>query len=169
VHPFPTRKIELGYPCDLHLHAAYGYREITAAFGKATLDTSGPAGVGVVHIEETKTYIHFVTFRKEDKDFSPTTRYKDYPISRTRLHWESQAVTTQSSTTGQNYIHFKKKAYTILFFARLEKQQEGETSPYIFLGPALKLESYESNRPIKMIWDLVYPIPAELYEEARTV
>lgn len=169
IHPFPSQEIDLGYPCDLRLHAAYGYREITAAFGKATLESSGPAGVGVVHVEETKTYIHFVTFRKEDKDFAPTTRYKDYPISRTRLHWESQAGTTQSSKNGQNYIHFKERGYTILFFARLERQQEGETSPFLFLGPASELESYEGDRPIKMIWDLAHPIPAELYEEARTV
>jgi len=169
VHPYPTQKIELGYPCDLRLHASYGYREITAAFGKATLSSSGPTGVGVIHIEEIKTYIHFVTFRKEDKDFAPTTRYKDYPISRTRLHWESQAGTTQSSATGQNYIHFKQRGYTILFFARLAKREEGETSPFLFLGPASELESYESDRPIKMIWDLEYPIPAELFENAKTV
>lgn len=169
VHPFPTQKIELGYPCDLRLHASYGYREITAAFGKATLESSGPTGVGVIHIEEINTYIHFVTFRKEDKDFAPTTRYKDYPISRSRLHWESQAGTTQASPTGQNYLHFKERGYTILFFARLDKRQECETAPFLFLGPASHLESYESDRPIKMIWDLVHPIPAELYEQARTV
>jgi len=169
VHPFPTQDIYLGYPCSLRLHAAYGYREITAAFGKATIQSSGPTGVGVIHIKALKTYIHFVTFRKEDKDFAPTTRYKDYPISRTRLHWESQAGTTQSSGTGQNYIHFQERGYTILFFARLEKQQEGETAPFLFLGPASALVSYESDRPIKMIWDLEFLIPAELYENAKTV
>lgn len=168
-HPFPTRAIDIGYPCHLRLHAAYGYREIMAAFGRATIQSTGPAGVGVYLIKEKKTYLHFVTFRKEEKDFAPTTRYKDYPISRTRLHWESQAATTQNSPTGQNYIHFKECGYNILFFARVDKRQEGETSPFLFLGAAENLESYESNRPIKMIWDLEYPMPAELFEEARTV
>jgi len=169
VHPFPTSAIDLGYPTNLRLHAAYGYREITAAFGKATLATSGPAGVGVIHVEERKTYLHFVTFRKEEKDFAPTTRYKDYPISRTRLHWESQAGTTRVSGTGQNYLHFSGRGYTILFFARLQKREDGETSPFLFLGPAADLVSAEGDRPIKMIWDLAHPMPAELYETARTV
>lgn len=88
-HPFPTEMIDVGSPGLRRLHAAYGWREITAAFGKANLETTGPAGTGVIHLKEQKTYLHLVTFRKEDKDFSPTTRYKDYPISRTHLHWES--------------------------------------------------------------------------------
>ena len=124
-------------------------------------------GVGVIHLENIKTYIHLVTFRKEEKDFAPTTRYKDYLISRSRLHWESQAATTQASKSGQNYIHFQARGYTVLFFARLDKRIEGETSPFIFLGPAASLCSYESNRPISMVWDLSYPVPAELFEAAR--
>ena len=120
-------------------------------------------------MEERKTYIHFVTFRKEDKDFAPTTRYKDYPISRSRLHWESQAGTTRASGTGQNYLHFRERGYTILFFARLQKREDGETSPFLFLGPAADLISAESDRPIKMIWDLAHSIPAGLFEAARPV
>ncbi len=166
---FPSHPIDLGYPCSLRLHDAYGYREITAAFGKATFASTGSTGVGVIHLEDRKTYLHFVTFRKEDKDFAPTTRYKDYLISRTRLHWESQAGTTQSSATGQNYIHFQDRGYQILFFARLDKAIDGETSPFLFLGPAKNLHAYESNRPIKMIWDLEHPVPAELFEAARAV
>lgn len=169
LHPFPTSEIDLGYPCSLRLHAAYGYREITAAFGKATLATTGPAGVGVIHLEERKTYLHFVTFRKEERDFAPTTRYKDYPISRTRLHWESQAGTALASAAGRNYLHFRERGYKILFFARLEKNTEGNTSPFLFLGPAADLVSAQGDRPIKMIWDLAHPMPAELYEMARTV
>ncbi len=167
-HPFPTEAVDVGIPCDLRLHAAYGLREITAAFGKANLETTGPTGTGVVHIKAPKAYLHFVTFRKEERDFSPTTRYKDYPISRTRLHWESQAATTQTSATGQNYIHFRERGYTILFFARLEKSIEGATAPFIFLGPATDLLSYESDRPIQMVWELKHPMPAELFEAART-
>jgi hypothetical protein len=169
LHPFPTRPIDLAYPCHLKLHAAYGLREITAAFGKSTLETTGPTGTGVIHVEQLKTYLHLVTFRKEDRDFAPTTRYKDYPISSTILHWESQSDTTQQSPTGQNYLHFLERGYTILFFARLDKRIEGETAPFVFLGPASRLQSYECERPIKMIWELQHPIPAALYEEARAV
>ena len=169
VQPYATASLTLPFPCSLRLHAAYGLREISSAFGKASLETTGPAGIGVIHVKETRTYLHLVTFRKEESDFSPTTRYKDYPISRTLLHWESQAGTTRESATGQNYIHFQEREYTILFFARLEKSIEGETAPFLFLGAAKSLQSYEDDRPIKMLWELEHPMPAELYEAARTV
>ena len=57
----------------------------------------------------------------------------------------------------------------ILFFARIEKRQESETVPFIFLGPVQDLVSYEGNRPIAMIWQLQYPVPAELFELAKAV
>ena len=150
-----------------NLHAAYGLFEIKAAFGIADLARSGPTGTGVIHLESQKTYIHLVTFRKEERDFAPTTRYKDYLISRSKLHWESQAAATQASKSGQNYIHFQERGYTILFFARLDKRIEGETSPFIFLGPAAQLCSHKGDRPISMVWDLAHPAPADLFEAAR--
>jgi len=50
VHPYPIQGIELPYPCHLRLHASYGLRDITAAFGKASLATTGPAGTGVIFV-----------------------------------------------------------------------------------------------------------------------
>lgn len=169
VHPYPTTPLPFSANASLNLHAAYGLYEIKAAFGLASIDRTGPTGTGVIHIEDRLTYIHLVTFRKEDNDFAPTTRYKDYLISRSKLHWESQAATTQSSRTGQNYIQFQDRGYTVLFFARLEKNTEGETSPFIFIGPAKRLLSYEGNRPISMVWELEHPTPAEFFEDARVV
>lgn len=167
--PFGTYDVDLSIPSFLRLHAAYGLREISAAFAKADLTTTGPAGTGVIHLKSRRAYLHLVTFRKEDRDFSPTTRYKDYPISPRHLHWESQAGTTRNSATGQNYLHFRERGYTILFFARLEKKVDGETAPFLFLGPARSLDLFEDDRPIKMIWELEHSMPAELYESARTV
>jgi superfamily II DNA or RNA helicase len=168
-HPTtPIRDIQLPFPCFLKLHAEYGSSEIKAALGLSTLKRSGPAGQGVIHVQELKCYIHLVTFRKDERDFSPTTRYRDYPISATQLHWESQSTTTQASPTGQNYLNFVERGYTILFFARLEKQIEGETAPFYYLGPVKGLLSAEGDRPIRMVWELTYPMPAKLFEEAQT-
>lgn len=167
VHPYPTTPLFLSGNVSLSLHAAYGLYEIKSAFGLANIDRSGPTGTGVIHIEDQSTYIHLVTFRKEEKDFAPTTRYKDYLISRSKLHWESQAGVTQTSKAGQNYIHFQERGYTVLFFVRMEKRIEGETSPFIFIGPAARLLSYEGNRPISMVWELTHLVPAALFEAAR--
>lgn len=166
-HPItPTPEIALPFPCFLKLHAGYGSAEIKAALGLATLEGAGPTGQGVIHAPNHRCYIHLVTFRKDDRVFSPTTRYRDYPISATKLHWESQSTTTQASATGQNYLHFNERAYTILFFARVERQLDGETMPFLYLGPAKTLLNAEGDRPIRMVWELEYPIPAILLEEA---
>ncbi len=166
-HAYPTTPVHLAFPCSLHLHAAYGSAEIKAALGLCTLEKSGSTGVGVFHAEHLKCYVHLVTFRKSEQDFSPTTQYRDYPISRTQLHWESQSTTTQISSTGQNLLNFQSLGYTILFFARLEKRIEDETAPFIFLGPAAKILNVEGNRPISMVWELAHPMPAALFEDAR--
>ena len=39
---------ELPFACPLELHAQYGGKEIQAVFGRATLETAGQTGVGVV-------------------------------------------------------------------------------------------------------------------------
>lgn len=166
---YPIRQIGLPFECDLKLHAAYGSAEIKAALGLATLDSPGSTGTGVLHAKELPAYIHLVTFRKEERDFSPTTRYQDYPVSRRQLHWESQSTTSCDSPTGRNYIHFRKKGYTILFFARADKKIDGETAPFVYLGPASRLLSYSGDRPIAMTWELEYPMPAAMFEEVRPV
>jgi superfamily II DNA or RNA helicase/HKD family nuclease len=169
-HPvIPTPELTLPFRCFLRLHAAYGSAEIKAALGLATLESAGPSGQGVLHAPNQKCYIHLVTLRKDDRVFSPTTRYRDYPISATRLHWESQSTTTQASATGQNYMHFKERGYTILFFARVERQIDGETAPFFYLGPAKALLSAESDRPIRIVWELEYPMPAIMLEETMPV
>ena len=53
------------------------------------------------------------------------------------------------------------------FFSRVEKQVDGATAPFLYLGPASKLISYEGDRPMSMVWELQYPMPAALFEEAR--
>ncbi|MCH7227218.1 DUF3427 domain-containing protein [Haloferula sp. A504] len=168
IHDFPLGATDPTTRGLIRLHGAYGSGEIKAAFGLADLQRAGMTGTGVLCDKATKTYLHLVTFRKEEADFAPTTRYRDYPISRSLLHWESQSGTSQESPTGQNYINFKAEGYRILFFARLNKREQGETAPFVFLGAARELRSYQGNRPIEMVWELEHPMPAALFEEART-
>ncbi|ACU89024.1 DUF3427 domain-containing protein [Desulfomicrobium baculatum] len=160
------QSMQLPYACPLELHAFYGIKEIQAALGKANLESAGKAGVGVLHFAEIKTYALLVTFQKTEKEFSPSTMYADYPISRELLHWESQSNTAQHHTDGQNLIHHKVRGYTILIFARGQKKRNGATAPFTCLGP-VQLIKFESDRPIKMTWRLDYPMPVEMFEDNR--
>lgn len=157
---------ELPFACPLELHAQYGIKEIQAAFGRANLETAGQTGVGSFHFSSVKTYALLVTFQKTEKDFSPSTMYADYPISRDLLHWESQSTTSQQSDTGQNLIYHRDREYTILVFARGQKKRNGVTMPFTYLGPVERV-SYESERPIKMVWRLRHAMPVEMFEDNR--
>lgn len=160
------QKPMLPYSSILELHAQYGIKEIQAALGKANLETAGQTGVGVLHLSEIKTYALLITFQKTDKEFSPSTMYADFPISRVLLHWESQSTTAQQSETGQNLIHHKEREYTILVFARDQKKRNGVTVPFTYLGP-VEYVSHENERPIKIVWRLKYPMPVEMFEGNR--
>jgi superfamily II DNA or RNA helicase/HKD family nuclease len=157
---------QLPFVCPLELHAHYGGKEIQAVFGRANLETAGQAGVGSFHFADVKTYVLLVTFQKTEKEFSPSTMYADYPISRELMHWESQANTAQHHTDGQNLIHHQERGYTILVFARDQKRRNNATVPFTYLGP-VDMVSYESDRPIKMVWRLRHAMPVEMFEDNR--
>ena len=63
-----------------------------------------------------RAYVLLVTFQKTEREFSPSTMYADYPISRELLHWESQSNTSLRSDTGQNLINHRERGYTISIF-----------------------------------------------------
>lgn len=157
---------QLHFACPFELHACYGGNEIQSVFGKANLETSGQTGVGVFHFPDAKTYVLLVTYQKTEKEFSPSTMYADYPISRELMHWESQANTAQHHTNGQNLIHHQERGYTILVFARGQKKRNKVTVPFSYLGP-VDMVNYESERPIKMVWRLRHPMPVEMFEDNR--
>jgi hypothetical protein len=161
-----STSLNLPFPCSLELHATYGSDEIKAVLGGASFESAGVTGVGRLHFPQIKTVVSLVTFQKTEKEFSPSTMYQDYPISRELLHWETQGQTSQASDTGQNLIHHQERGYTMLFFVRSRKKVDGTTAPFTFLGPA-KLVSFQSERPIQMVWRLDHSMPVEMFDENR--
>ena len=87
-------------PVPLALHARYSRAEIYAAFGLIT-DTQQTTGQsGVLFDRATQCDVFFITLKKSERLFSPTTRYNDYAISPWEFHWESQSNTPGSLTHG---------------------------------------------------------------------
>ena len=123
-------------------------------------------GAGMFHFAEAKTYALLVTFQKTEKEFSPSTMYADYPISRNLLHWESQTNTAQHHNDGQNLIHQVERGYTILVFARGQKKRNDVTVPFTYLGPVERVR-FESERPIKVVWRLRHQMSVEMFEDNR--
>ena len=88
--------------------------------------------------------------------------YRDYPISPTLFHWESQSTTSLASETGQRYVG---GASTVLLFAREEPKSQFGTSAYLFLGEARYLK-HEGERPIAITWELSVPMPTDFFTSA---
>jgi hypothetical protein len=154
-------------PAALELHGTYSSTEINAIFGKNAFEGGGSRGVGVVHFEEQKVVVHLVTFEKNEKQFSETTMYRDFPTAPNLLHWESQAAATQNGKMGRIYANHEALGYRILFFTRIRKEAaKGVTSPFLFLGPGKFLDA-TGNRPIAIRWQLAHPMPTAHYREAR--
>lgn len=158
-----------GLPATLELHGLYSSTEINAIFGQDAFNGKGPKGVGVIHFEEQKIIVHLVTFEKNEKQFSETTMYRDFPTAPDLMHWESQAAATQTGKMGRIYANHEALGYRILFFTRIRKEAgRGVTAPFLFLGEGKFLDA-TGNRPIAIRWQLQHPMPIAHYREARLV
>ena len=75
--------------------------------------------------QSSATNLLFITLRKSEALFSPSTRYRDLALGPTLFHWESQSTTTAASATGQRYIHHEARGSRVLLFVREQRKQEG--------------------------------------------
>lgn len=105
----------------------------------------------------------FVTLKKSESGFSPSTMYRDFAMSPTRFHWETQNTAHPGSGAGRRYL---EKTSTVLLFVReYRKQPNGVAEPYCFLGP-VTLESASGERPMQIVWGLTHAMPGHLYQRA---
>ena len=124
---------------------------------------------GVLWDEATQTDLLFITLEKSDADFSPTTRYADYPISPKLFHWESQNSASPDTPTGRRYIEQPTRGTNVLLFVRERKNDgRGVALPYHCLGRA-HYRSHESERPMKVLWELERSMPGWLYQAGKVV
>src|SRR4029077_12198446 len=98
-----------------------------------------------------------ITLKKSDRDYSPTTMYRDFALSPSLFHWESQSTTSSTSPTGQRYIHHRERGSHILLFVRLAKTKPLGTSPYVSLVPADSVW-HEGDRSMAITWRLRQPM-----------
>lgn len=151
-------------------HATYTLDEIMAAYRRTDKgDALILPQTGVVWDEATQTDLLFVTLEKSEADYSPTTRYADYPISPTLFHWESQNSASPDTPTGRRYVEQPTCGTNVVLFVRERKKDgRGETLPYHCLGLA-RYVSHESERPMKILWELERPMPGWLYQAGKVV
>jgi hypothetical protein len=152
----------------LTLHARYARNEIVAALGGGSDVKPPPTREGVLWIEAAASDVFFVDLRKTERQYSPTTMYRDYAISRDLFHWESQSQQAPHQARVQRYINHRARGTRVLLFVRESKTFALGTQPFTFLGPAEYLD-HRGEKPVAFTWRLPAPMPEELFEVARSV
>lgn len=142
----------------LCLHAAYGIREILTAVGWLTASRRTPFQAGLLALPARHTELLFVTLDKSD-GYHDRIAYRDYAISRERFHWQSQNSAGPNTKVGRRYIESASNGWSYQLFVR-----ERPADPYRACGP-VRLESWEGDRPMSIVWTLEVPLPAPLFRE----
>ena len=160
---FVDRSIDLGFACPLDVYCTYTRDQLLVA-----LDHMNPGNVreGVKWLEDKKTDVFMITLNKSDKDYSPTTMYDDYSVNEEIFHWQSQSTTSDTSPTGQRYIHHREMGSRVLLFVRENKKDELGTSPYTFLGEVSYM-NHTGSRPMSINWHMEMSIPAKFLKKTN--
>lgn len=161
---FIDAPVDLGFACPLDLHCTYTRDQLLVA-----MDFMKPNTVreGVKWLPEKEIDVFFITLNKSDKDYSPTTMYKDYSINETLFHWQSQSTTNAEGKVGQRYTNHRKNGSKVLLFVREFKNDVyGNTAPYTYLGTA-NYVSHNGSRPMNITWKLDASIPAKYLKKTN--
>ncbi|MCB9235145.1 MAG: DUF3427 domain-containing protein [Bacteroidia bacterium] len=156
----------LSYPQPLKIHGRYTREQILAAFGFSTFNKKSSNREGVALSKEKNTEILFITLKKSEQNFSPTTLYDDFAMSEFIFHWQTQNSATPEQGRGWEYLNHNKMGRNILLFVREQNEDEfGNTMGFVFLGSGNLLES-SGSKPMSIKWQLDYPIPPFLWKES---
>ncbi len=101
-----------------------------------------------------------MTLVKDERRFSPTTRYLDYAISSTLFHWQTQSSAGEDCEVGRRYRSRDGKFW--LFVRRTP------SDAYRFLGPVHYL-GHQGSKPMNITWRLEQAMPASLFQEYATL
>jgi superfamily II DNA or RNA helicase/diadenosine tetraphosphate (Ap4A) HIT family hydrolase/HKD family nuclease len=114
-------------------------------------------------VRQGKHLFLFVTLDKADHD--EAFQYKDHFLSATEFQWQSQNRTTQASEAGKSIRSHQELGIRVHLFVRAKpKTPDGRGAPFYYCGP-VTFVSWEGDKPITVIWQLVAAVPSALWSE----
>lgn len=139
-------------------HARYTRIEILAAFGVGEGARVHAWQTGVHWAQQARADLLAFTLDKSAGSFSPNTRYRDYAIGPSMIHWESQSTTRAESPTGRRYQRHAAQGASVMLFGR----ETTTDRAFHFLGPATYVD-HRGELPMAIRWRLHHPLPGDLY------
>jgi superfamily II DNA or RNA helicase/HKD family nuclease len=164
----------------LYSHVRYTRAELLAAVNYAQLEGQGiwpganktraatgqPAGV--YFSKELQTDLLFVNLKKDETHFSPSTMYRDFAISQSKFHWETQNATGPDTPTGRRYLAQSQGDSNVLLATRMNKFDEIGTAAFTLLGKA-QISACEGAFPMQVTLELERRMPLSVFEGASIV
>jgi hypothetical protein len=160
----PTPSIEIPAGVPLALHHTYTRSQLFAAFGWKAIWRTTPQS-GVAWIEHHGAYLMLVTLEKDEESFTERTRYRDFAISPTQFHWQSQSTARPESGDGKRIVDAVNAIGTMWLFVRRARKDEFGTEPYVFMG-AFTPTKIEGAKPMSVTGALANAMPAKWFEVA---
>ncbi|WP_207535308.1 DEAD/DEAH box helicase [Desertivirga arenae] len=163
---FIEKEIKLPFPTPHKIHSRYNRDQILTALGLHTFEKASSNREGVALNKELNVEALFITLKKSEREYSPTTLYDDYAINEYLFHWQSQNATSPESPKGMSYRKHHEMNKTILLFVREQNDDEyGNTMSYVFLGDA-NFRKSSGSKPMNIEWELNEPMPAYLWKDS---
>ncbi len=162
----------IGGPANstLYTHAHYSREEVLAGLDYADFGHKPSVFVaGVVWSPHMKTDAFFITLRKTERDYSPTTMYRDYAFSPELFHWESQNTASANTPAGQRYLNHRQQGSHVLLLTRqVRKNAWGGPQQFFCLGTA-DYVSHSGSQPMAITWHLRRQMPQDYFHAASVV
>ncbi len=159
-----THRLEPNVP--LVLHARYLGPELSAAFdNRAKSGDFRDYYTGVESICGGRYDLLLVNLHK-NANVKDHLRYRDFPLSEDRFHWQSQSETTANSREGRRHLHPEREGLTPLLLVREQSKDGSQTVAFRYLGP-VRPAGHEGERPITVEWAMVNAMPADLVALGR--
>ncbi len=161
---FVEKPIDLGFAFPLKLHSRYNRNQILVAIRRHQFKKAKPSREGASYEKSINTEALFVTLKKSDKEYSPTTMYEDYALNKNLFHWQTQNSAAPNTQKGQAYINSEKNI--LLFVREQSKDEYGFTMGYVFLGK-VEFQKYSGEKPMNIEWKLEESMPSYILKESQ--
>lgn len=156
---------DLNFECPLEVYGIYSQAQLYSGLGVFTEKYAGPMLQGVWYLKENNHDIFLVTINKESSHFGESIAYEDYAINDELFHWQTQNSVADGSDTLNRYINSNGR---ISLFVRINRKENGQASPYIYLGEA-EYVSHSGSRPVGIVWKLKHKIPAKYLDKMMKI
>lgn len=145
----------------LQLHGSYRIREILSAVGYYTPTHRPPFQAGVLALRDRRVELLFVTLDKSE-GYHERIAYRDYAVSPTRFHWQTQHSAGPDTAAGRRYVESRENGWGFQLFVRVRKEEA-----YRACGPVFVEHPGDvtGDRPMNVEWTLGVALPARVFAE----